>query len=212
MLKLIFAIVRIFFAYAVLSIGCFLMLRIILEYTSFRDDVQFLLYKQDYIGNTVWKAAFYIHVFTAIIALCAGFSQFSSYFMQHHRKLHRFFGRIYVCNILFINVPAGMVLAVYANGLLPGRIAFVVLDCLWFWFTLKAFLCARKRDFVQHKAYMIRSYALTFSAITLRTWKPILSHSFALDPVQLYMMIAWLGFVPNLLVAEWLIRRNKTKF
>ena len=54
---------------------------------------------------------------------------------------------------------------------------------------------------------MIRSYALSFSAITLRTWKIILSHSFQVDPASLYMIDAWMGFVPNLLFAEWLIRR-----
>jgi hypothetical protein len=40
-------------------------------------------------------------------------------------------------------------------------------------------------------------YALTFSAITLRTWKLILSRSFHIDPVHLYMIDAWLGFVPG---------------
>lgn len=209
MLKSMLAMVRVFLAYALLSIGCFLMLRIILEYTALRDDVQFLRFKQDYVGNPIWKAAFYIHVFSAVIALLAGFSQFSSYVLHQHRALHRLFGKLYVATILLINVPAGMILAVYANGMLPGRVAFVLLDSLWFWFTLKAYLCARRRDIVQHKRYMIRSYALTFSAITLRTWKLILSNSFDLDPVQLYMMDAWLGFVPNLLVAEWIIRSRR---
>ena len=57
---------------------------------------------------------------------------------------------------------------------------------------------------------MMRSYALTFSAITLRTWHWILSYSFVIDPAQLYMIDAWLGFVPNLLLVELMIRRNKT--
>ena len=187
------------------------MLRIIIGYTSFRDDVQFLLFKQDYIHNPVWKAAFYIHVFSAIVSLLAGFTQFSDDFFRKHRKLHRYFGHIYVWNILVINVPAGMVLAVYANGLLPGRIAFVLLDSIWFIFTYKALMSAYRKDFVAHKNYMIRSYALTFSAITLRTWKTILSNSFDIDPIELYMIDAWMGFVPNLLVAEWIIRFKKQK-
>lgn len=187
------------------------MLRIIIGYTSFRDDVQFLLFKQAYIHNPIWKAAFYIHVFSAVLALLAGFTQFSDDFFKKHRKLHRYFGHTYVWNILVINVPAGMILAVYANGLLPGRIAFVLLDSLWFIFTYKAVMSAYRKDFVAHRNYMIRSYALTFSAITLRTWKSILSNSFDIDPIELYMIDAWMGFIPNLLVAEWLIRYKKTK-
>jgi len=185
------------------------MLRIILEYTSFKDKVQFLAYKQAYVHNPIWRTAFYVHVFSAIIALLAGFTQFSRDFLKNHKKLHRLFGKIYVWDILAVNVPAGMILAVCANGLLPGRIAFVLLDSLWFWFTFQALKSAIKRDFPNHKKYMIRSYALTFSAVTLRTWKLILSHTVTIDPIYLYMIDAWMGFVPNLLVAEYIIRARK---
>ncbi len=196
---------KIFFSYFALSISCFLMLRTTIGYTSFRDDVQFLLFKQDYIHNPLWKTAFYIHVFSAVIALFAGFTQFSSQFLKQHRKIHRLVGKIYIFNILVINVPVGMIMALYANGGFLGKTAFVLLDILWFLFTYKAFIAAKKRNFASHKNYMIRSYALTFSAITLRTWKIILSHSFDIEPTQLYIIYSWMGFVPNLLIAEWCI-------
>ncbi|HLZ88680.1 MAG TPA: DUF2306 domain-containing protein [Puia sp.] len=201
-------ILRSFFIYFILCIVTFLMLRIIIDYSAFRDNTRFLQYKQDYIHDPVWRTAFYIHVFTAILALLAGFTQFSEDFLKKHRSLHRLIGRGYALIILFINFPAGMILAVNANGLLPSRIAFTLLDCCWFWFTAKAVLAARQRRIKEHKHYMIRSYALTFSAITLRTWKIILSHSIHPDPLTLYMIDAWMGFVPNLLFAEWLIRRK----
>jgi hypothetical protein len=56
---------------------------------------------------------------------------------------------------------------------------------------------------------MIRSYALTFSAFTLRTWKFILSNTISIDPAELYVIDAWLGFVPNLAIAEIIIRSKK---
>jgi hypothetical protein len=121
---------KIFFTYFVLSISCFLMLHTTIGYTSFRDDVQFLLLKQDYIHNPLWKTAFYIHVFSAVIALFAGFTQFSSQFLQEYRKLHRLVGKIYVSNILLVNAPVGMIMALYANGGLLGKTAFVLLDIL----------------------------------------------------------------------------------
>ena len=67
-------------------------------------------------------------------------------------------------------------MGVYANGGMAGKAAFILLNVLWFAFTCKAFLCVLKKDFTGHKDYMIRSYALTFSAITLRTWKIVFSH------------------------------------
>jgi uncharacterized membrane protein len=189
--------------------GTFFMLTMIIDYSSFRTDIHFLLQKQQYIDIPVWKISFYVHVFSSILALAAGFTQFSNYILKNYKHLHRTIGKIYVINILLINFPSGMVLAVYANGLLPTKIAFVTLDCLWFWFTFRAYIAIRKKKIKEHKEFMIRSYALTFSAITLRTWKIILSSVFNMDPLTLYMIDAWMGFVPNLLFAEWLIRRKR---
>jgi len=54
----------------------------------------------------------------------------------------------------------------------------------------------------------MRSYALTFSAITLRFWNTTLMVGLNLDPLLVYTVIAWMGFIPNLLFVEWLIRRR----
>ncbi|MGC4104312.1 DUF2306 domain-containing protein [Ferruginibacter sp.] len=194
--------------YFALCAATFGMLLAISQYASFKTDIGFLRFKQDYIDIDIWRIAFYTHVFSSLLTLCAGFTQFSSYVLKHHKKLHRIAGRIYAYDILLINVPAGMIMAIYANGGIPSKIAFIILDCLWFWFTYKGVAAIRAKDIKTHKQYMIRSYALTFSAITLRTWKIILSHSFTIDPATLYMIDAWMGFVPNLLFAEWLIRRK----
>ena len=192
--------------YILLCVATFLMLKGIVRYYPLRDDIGFLKFKQPYLHNPVWKAAFYIHVFTIIPVLLAGFTQFSRAILKGNKALHRFIGRIYAYDILLINAPSAMYLAVNANGLLPGRTAFVILDSLWFLFTLKAVLAARKGNIASHRRYMIRSYALTLSAVMLRGWKLIILTFVYVDPLHLYMIDAWLGFVPNLLFAEWLIR------
>lgn len=192
-------------AYLVLCVATFLMLQMAIDYSSFKTDIHFLQFKQDYIGIPWWKAAFYTHVFSSVLALAAGLTQFSAHVLKNHRRLHRVVGWIYTADILIINFPAALIMAYYANGLLPSKIAFTILDCLWFWFTYKAVIAARNRKFDEHKRFMIRSYALTFSAITLRSWKIILASTLHPDPLTLYMIDAWMGFVPNLLLAEWLI-------
>jgi hypothetical protein len=194
--------------YLLLSLATFLMLRTIAQYYPLNDHSGFLQYKQAYLDNKVWKACFYIHVFTSLFVLMAGFSQFSPYILKDHRKIHRIFGRLYAYNILFVNFPVAMVMAIYANGELPGKTAFVLLDSLWFYFTLMAVIAARNKNFNLHKHYMTRSYALTLSAISLRTWKLILVNTTSIDIHTIYIMDAWLGFVPNLLLAEWIIRRK----
>jgi uncharacterized membrane protein len=187
------------------------MAKTIAQYFAFDDHVAFLKVKQDYIHIPIWKAAFYSHVFSSIFTLLAGFFQFSNFILTEHRSLHRLVGWLYAWNIFLINFPAGFIMAVYANGHLPSKIAFLILDCLWFAFTLKAVVAARRKNIKEHKNYMIRSYALTCSAVTLRTWKMILSNTMNIDPDTLYMIDAWLGFIPNLVFAEWLIRRRNEK-
>ncbi len=184
------------------------MLRTSLNYLSFQDDVQFLTFKQDYINNSIWKAAFYIHVFSSFISLLAGFTQFSVELLNQHKKLHRFFGHIYVWTILAINFPAGLVLAIYANGGPLGKTAFITLDFLWLIFTGQALWFAIKGKFACHRNFMIRSFALSFSAITLRSWKLVLIQITSMDLATIYIIDSWLGFLPNLLIAEIIIRQS----
>lgn len=182
----------------------------IVRYYPLRDDIGFLQFKQEYLDILPWKIAFYTHVFTIIFALLAGFTQFSTTILAKHKRLHRIMGKIYVYDI-FLNFPVAFVMGIYANGLLPTKMAFILLDCLWFWFTYKAVVEIRSGHVSAHKEFMIRSYALTLSAVSLRFRKIVILSFVQVDPLPLYMINAWLGFVPNLLFAEWLIRTRRRK-
>ncbi len=191
-----------------LLVSYYIMLTIIFQYIALREDVGFLKLKQAYVHSPAWKAAFYIHVFSSIFTLAAGLTQFSNGILGRYPKFHLIAGRVYVYDILLINFPTGMVLAVTALGSWPSKLAFVTLDCLWWWFTYKGVTMAIKRNILAHKQFMIRSYALTCSAITLRIGNTYLYPLFHMDPIVGYTVFAWLGFVPNLIFAEWLIRRK----
>ena len=185
-----------------------LMLRITLQYWPVRDDAAFLRIKGDYLGIPWWKAAFYVHVFTSMFALAAGFTQFAPRVLRQWPGLHRWVGRIYVFDVCLITGPAGLVMAFYANGGWTSRLAFGALACLWIGTTTMGYRTARRRQWDRHRAWMVRSYALTLSAVTLRAWKIALVWALHPAPMDVYRVVAWLGFVPNLLVAEWLIRRT----
>ncbi|MFN8284127.1 MAG: DUF2306 domain-containing protein [Chitinophagales bacterium] len=194
-----------------LAFFSFLMLRITLQYIPINLDVAFLRIKQDYIDIIPWRIAFFVHVFTSMFALIAGFTQFSKSILKKHKKIHRNIGKLYVFVILFLTGPSGFIMAIYANGGLTSKIGFLLLDILWIYFTVLAFRFALKKDFKQHKQYMYRSYALTLSAITLRAWKYILVFLFQPAPMDIYRIVAWLGFVPNLLLIEFLIWKKYLK-
>ncbi|SDS59064.1 DUF2306 domain-containing protein [Opitutus sp. GAS368] len=196
-------------AYIALNVGTLLLLNLIVQYATFDLHVGFLQAKQDYIHIMIWRVAFYIHVFSSIFTLLAGFSQFSPEILKRHKRVHKLIGRIYVWDVLLINFPTALIMAVYANGHIPSKIAFLTLDCLWFWFTLKALIEVKRGNIANHRDNMMRSYALTFSAVTLRTWRLIFASFSNFDPETIYMIDAWMGFVPNLLFVEWLIARRK---
>ena len=102
-------------------------------------------------------------------------------------------------------------MGLYANGGITSKLAFVVLAVLWIYFTATAVVKAKSGDFLSHRDFMIRSYALTLSAITLRAWKWSINNSVELPPMDVYRAVAWLGWVPNLAFAEFLIWRSRDR-
>jgi len=100
-------------------------------------------------------------------------------------------------------------MGVFANGGLVGKFSFIILGVLWFYTTYRAYQEIRKRNVIKHKHWMWRSYALCFSAVTLRLWKVILVYLFHPNPMDVYQIIAWLGWVPNLILVEYLIKKQK---
>ncbi|SFX36782.1 Predicted membrane protein [Cytophaga hutchinsonii ATCC 33406] len=117
-------------------------------------------------------------------------------------------GKAYVLLILCVSAPSGFVMSLYANGGLWTKISFSLISVLWFMFTLQAYRKIKNRNIQAHTDFMIRSYALTLSAITLRTYVVILPHFFILHSREMYTLISWLSWVPNLLLAELLIRKR----
>ena len=194
-----------------LAFFCWLMASITMAYIPYNTDVGFLRIKQQYVGIDHWRTAFFIHVYASMWVLFAGFTQFSKKLLKARPGLHRTLGYIYVIDVLFITGPAGLVMGFYANGGLFSRMAFVSLAVLWIFFTAMALIKAKQKKFREHRNYMIRSYALTLSALTLRAWKFGITNTMAIPPMDVYRIVAWLGWVGNLLFAEWLIWMGKNK-
>jgi uncharacterized membrane protein len=114
------------------------------------------------------------HTFSGVIALLAGPIQFSSRLRQRHLKFHRVLGRIYVVSV-FIGALTGVALAWGRPGL-PGT---SMQGAAWIVCTTVALITARNRQIVQHRQWMIRSYAVTFTFVSSRVlnlWPRYWSH------------------------------------
>jgi hypothetical protein len=185
-----------------------LMAMISAEYLPFRTDVGFLILKEEYLPIKPWLIAFFIHVYTSLWVLLAGFTQFSRSFLKKWPVWHRRLGYLYVVNILLVTGPASLLMGFYANGGWGSRLGFVLLALLWLYFTGMALVKAKQKNFTAHRHYMMRSYALTLSALSLRAWKWGIGLVVEMPPMDRYRLIAWLGWTLNLAVAEWLIWRE----
>lgn len=192
---------------AVYTYTVWLMLQITAQYVPVRWDVAFLAIKQDFIHLPHFRLAFYVHVFSAMFVLIAGYTQFS----QTRGTLHRRMGWLYVAVTVLLAGPSGLVLGIYANGGVSSQAGFCLLAVLWEAFTIIAVMRARQRNFRSHREWMIRSFALALSAITLRSWKFVLVFLFEPRPMDVYRVVAWLGWVLNLVLAELWIRRGRTQ-
>lgn len=195
---------------SVYSYFLWLMLKIALQYWPVQTDVAFLSIKQDYIHLTHYRIAFFIHVFSSIFVLLAGYTQFSNSIRVKYPRTHRNLGWLYVIVTLFLAGPSGFIIGIYANGGMNSRIAFCLLAFLWILFTAIALVKIIKKQVSSHKAWMIRSFALALSAITLRAWKYVLVALFHPKPMDVYQIVAWLGWTLNLVIAEIIIFKRIT--
>ncbi|MCA6075196.1 DUF2306 domain-containing protein [Fulvivirga sedimenti] len=156
-----------------------------------------------------WQTTFYTHIIFGGVSLLIGWVQFSGKLRRKYLRWHRILGFIYLIAVLSSGM-ASVILAVFAEGGLTGKLGFGILGILWLVTTVVAFKNILNSRPFQHGNWMIRSYALTFAAVMLRLWMPFFGIVLHLDFPVAYPIIAWLCWVPNIVVAELLVaRRNK---
>jgi len=89
------------------------------------------------------------------------------------------------------------------------RVGFATLAVFWLFSGTRAYLAIRRGNVQEHRRWMLRNYALTFGAATLRIQLPLLIISGVSFPVA-YTMVAWLSWVPNWLAVEAWLRARQT--
>ena len=110
------------------------------------------------------------HIVAGILALLSGPPQFSSRLRRRNPRFHRVLGRVYVVSVL-IAAPLAVVLAYHRR--IPHITPYFFLASslqasAWIITTVAAFLTARNRHVQEHRQWMVRSYAVTFTFIGIR--------------------------------------------
>ena len=147
-----------------------------------------------------------VHAGFAATALLIGPFQLVRRLRTARPTLHRWMGRTYVMCCL-AGGAAGLVLAFGARTGPVSTAGFGSLAVVWITATSLAWRAALGRRFAEHRRWMIRSYALTFAAVTLRTYLPF-AFLIPWGYDNVYRVISFLCWVPNLIFAEIYLRRR----
>jgi uncharacterized membrane protein len=163
------------------------------------------------------QIALVVHVVGAAVALVVGPFQFWASSRRRFPGLHRWLGRTYLVGV-GVGGTASLVMAPYNTAGMVGLLGFGTLGVLWVWTGWRAYRAIRAGDVRSHRAWMIRNFSLTFAAVMLRTWTGTLVAAQALAAgdafdfdaafTNAYAAVTFLAWVPNLVVAEWMIRRR----
>jgi uncharacterized membrane protein len=149
-----------------------------------------------------------IHALPAGIALITGPWQFVPRFRTRFPRAHRVTGRVYLISVVVAALAAVYSSAVTKSGF-PLQVAFFVLIVAWLYTAAKAYRAIRRREVQLHRIWMVRNYALTFAAVTLRLYQlPLIALMDSvtwLEYKDVYTVSAWMSLLGNVLVAEYFI-------
>lgn len=160
------------------------------------------------VANAFAEPWLVIHVIGGVVALVVGPLQFIAAIRTRWPRFHQATGLTYIAATA-VAAPAGLVLSF---GTTAGPVAgagFAALGLLTLYFTGQGLRTALARRFDEHREWMLRSYALTAAAITLRLMIPA-SFLLQLDFSTAYRVIAWACWLTNLALVELYIHRTRT--
>jgi len=146
-----------------------------------------------------------LHIAGGMGALLAGPWQFSQKLRSRALNFHRWLGRFYLLEVALGSI-AGFAMALVSLEGLPTHFGFGILATLWFLTGLQAYRMVRKGNIEAHRHWMIRNFALTLAAVTLRVQMPFMMAVLHWPFPRAFITVSWLCWIPNLLVAEWMVR------
>lgn len=148
------------------------------------------------------------HSVTGAIALGVGPLLFWASLRVRWRRLHRVLGRIYLVTVV-VAALSGFFLGTIAFGGPVPQVAFCLQSIAWLFTAGKAYAAARAWRIDQHRAWMVRNYAVTFSAVTGCLAGYNLQLLGGYEFATIYPWVCWSSWTVNLLLAELFLRAEQ---
>jgi hypothetical protein len=174
-----------------------------LPYAWRASEMPFLVEKGAVAREPAWRAAFGVHVGGGLVCLLTALPLFSRRLLASAPHVHRALGWGYVASVLVLLVPGGLALIPFAKGGLVGQSGFLIQGVWLFAVTFAGLRRVLARDFVRHRAWMVRSYAMASSALSFR----VLFVAFqAAGSARAYEMGIWASLGLSVVLGEAWVR------
>jgi len=134
-------------------------------------------------------------------------------FRNRHRVFHRWCGRM----IVAAGVPLGVTGVAFPffmrERVFSERVVMSTFFVAFLVFLSKAFIAARRRDFVRHREWMIRWFAIGLGVTTQRVLLPVFIVTVGITDArsfwEIFVSATWLSAVIQVLIAEWWISTTR---
>ena len=153
------------------------------------------------------RALVLTHIFPAMLFMVLGPLQFVRGLRSRYPQLHRWSGRIFLSASAVVGI-SGLKLAFGKTiGGLDEKAAITLFGTFFLIALTKALWHALRREFAQHREWMIRGYAIGLAVATIR---PIVGMFFAAtvlsghkpQPAEFFGTAFWIGFTLQTITAE----------
>jgi len=154
-----------------------------------------------------------IHISVGTIALLIGPFQFIPSLRRKHVTVHRLMGKIYLTAV-FIGSITGAYLAFF-DGIVRRKdfmfgTGLLSLALAWFITAVMAFWAIKKRNFVQHREWMVRCYVVTFAFVNYRILYYLFDYIDGFNfKENLSGFCAWACWSVPLLITELILQSKK---
>jgi len=181
---------------------------IALSYFSFDMNYGFLKAKQDMLSNKLWIVFFFVHLFFGAIATSIGWVLFFKKLVHFKSAWHKRIGKVYIYSILLFTGPTGLYLAFFAEGGKWATLGFVLMSVAWMLPTYMAFYFIMNKNLKEHYRWIIRSYCMTLSGVTLRLFMPFGARVVEWDEETTFVLSSYI-WIFNVILGEIILLCNK---
>jgi uncharacterized membrane protein len=163
-------------------------------------------------GPYFWPRRWWLvlHIAGGVTALTVGLVQLWLGLTNRVATVHRSLGKVYL-GAITIGSLGGFYLSLTIPGSAPYAAGLFSLCVAWVVTTTAAVLAIRRRNLLQHREWMMRSYAVTFAFVTFRFGVDALVGWQGLSPGDAQAIMAWACWAIPLLLLEPLIQLRKVR-